>query len=195
MLVVEDGTGVIGANSLISLEYADEFLSMFGDCWCGCQSEKERYIRQANYLLCSRNFNGQAVKDNQLTPFPREHAFNSCDEHCGCPEYLETNEIPEKIKQAQALLAMGLCSGGITPFSNQNRGVVESFSMGDISVNFEDGKGIHVDDISGGNCNETAAKCNPMPQIKSLLSCYLKASGFGSKIRSVNARVTTSVRC
>ena len=53
MLVVEDGTGIIGANSLISLEYADEFLSMFGDCWCGCQSEKERYIKQANYLPVS----------------------------------------------------------------------------------------------------------------------------------------------
>lgn len=187
MLVLEDGTGVDGANTIIDVAYADDFLAMFGDCWCGKLDEKERFIKLANYMALCLPLTGMTLTDGQQTIFPRKCAYDRCKDPCCDKAEIGTDEIPEKAKQAIALLAMGLMSGGIQPFTDPNRGIVSSFNIDGISVDFEDGKGIHMDDIEGGNCSsKNAAKCDPMPQIRALLACFMKPQSGVGKVRSAN---------
>ena len=186
MLIIEDGSGVDGANSLIDVEWADNFLDMFGDCWCGCLDEKQRCLKQAAYMMLTLNWTGQLLNSGQRTAFPRKCAYDKCADPCCDKTLIGEDEVPEKVKEAQALLAMGLCSGGISPFMDNQRGYVESASISGINVTFEKGKGMHFDDIAGGECDASKAKCDPMPQIRGLLACFLKSrNSLGGKVRSV----------
>lgn len=176
MLIVEDGSGVTDANSLVTVAEADDFLSMFDvtDCWCGGLDKKEKWLKLANYKMMSLSWVGDLVSANQKTPFPRDCAYNICRDCCDTDYRIDTDEIPNEVKEAQMLIALGLASGEIKAFgSKQNSGIVSSVSLDDISVSFEDGKGIAYEDLNVTGCDKSKERCDPLPQIKALLTCFL----------------------
>lgn len=76
-LIVEDGTGVIGAESLASVQFADTYHAARGNAgWASVASTevKEQLLRKATdyaVAMYAGAWNGTPVKADQAMPFPR----------------------------------------------------------------------------------------------------------------------------
>ena len=96
MLIVEDGTGIANAESLVSVEFADDYHAKRGNAaWAALDLEtKEQLLRKANdYFvgIYGERFAGAKYYVNQFLPFPRDKW---------------PGDAPELIKQALAELAL-----------------------------------------------------------------------------------------
>lgn len=98
-LIVEDGTGVTGAESLASVEFADAYHAARGNAgWASVASTeiKEQLLRKAtDYIVnvYASAWAGNPVKSNQAMPFPRYVAGSNIG-------------LPLSIQQATAELAL-----------------------------------------------------------------------------------------
>jgi hypothetical protein len=102
--IVEDGTGVEGANSYISVEDADEHISTYsenGDTWASLDLEDKelRLIRASRFIDNSIFWISTKVYDGNMLQWPR-HQFIAL-----YGRIVESNEIPIELKQATAELA------------------------------------------------------------------------------------------
>lgn len=73
-LVVEDGTGLAQADSYISVEQADTYMTRMGhDAWVtAAQDDKEKALRQATQYVDSRyRYKNQPLKPEQSLEWPR----------------------------------------------------------------------------------------------------------------------------
>lgn len=73
-LVVEDGTGLAKAESYISVEQADTYMTRMGhDAWAtATQADKEKALRQATQYVDSRyRYKNQPLKPEQSLEWPR----------------------------------------------------------------------------------------------------------------------------
>lgn len=73
MFVVEDGTGLPDANSLVSVEYADAYFTLRDNhSWEGVDAEKQAWLVQAtDYVVARFRFVGKPLTSDQALPFPR----------------------------------------------------------------------------------------------------------------------------
>lgn len=72
--IVEDGTGLPDATSLVSVEFADDYFVLRNvQEWQGTNTEKEAWLVQATDYVSTRfNFKGWPLTHDQSLPFPRE---------------------------------------------------------------------------------------------------------------------------
>ncbi|MEO0497940.1 MAG: DnaT-like ssDNA-binding protein [Pseudomonadota bacterium] len=112
-LTVEDGTGVAGAESYISVAAASTYLADRGyEAW-GDTSDpsRERALRLATDYMAQAyrgRWRGQRVASDQPLDWPRRQIV--ADGY-----YVEPNSIPQDIQRACALLALRSLDGDLTP--------------------------------------------------------------------------------
>jgi hypothetical protein len=138
-LIVEDGTGLTNADSMISLAYADTYHSDLGNSdWTGSDADKESAIRRAcAYLRDALDWVGFPVgQREQSMPFPRD---GLCDRH---GYSVASTSVPAEIQRATAELALrelttpGYLQPDVTPAQAVKREKVGPFETEfDISQN------------------------------------------------------------
>jgi hypothetical protein len=118
-LIVEDGTGLLDAESLISVEEADVYHNKRGNTsWMDLSvPEKERRLRRANDYLTQTyrlQWKGYPVALDQTCDWPRIGV-----EVSGSYEIVGFDTIPDPVKHAVAELAYRSMSGSLNPDQTQ----------------------------------------------------------------------------
>jgi hypothetical protein len=108
--VVEDGTGVTGATSYASVEFADAYFDERGnEVWAAIAdvADKQRYLIQATdyiELVFGRRFIGEMGLTSQALSWPRQYAGS----------YPKT-AVPINLQNATAEYAMRAINGPLLP--------------------------------------------------------------------------------
>jgi hypothetical protein len=125
-LTVEDGTGLAGANSYVSLPDADAyFAARLNSTWI-TKTDDERssaLIQATQYLDTRYSFRGCQVIDTQALAWPR---YNR-----GLPAY---NWPVKRVKDACCEAALRAATGAL--FADQDASIVTSEKVGDIAVTY-----------------------------------------------------------
>lgn len=101
---------MLGINSYVSLEEANTYFNarLNNGHWLSLdEPKKQASLIQATQIIDSKNYNGQKTLPNQPLRFPRKNIIYD-------GEYLKSDEIPLKIKQATCELAIHLLSEDVT---------------------------------------------------------------------------------
>lgn len=110
-LVVEDGTGVEGANSYLTVAELRAFAGDRG-LTLPTDSEVEKLLVKATDYLELKSYIGDRASDNQGLSWPRTQTAN--------PYWQYNNIIPTKLKTAQSLLAVEAMNGDLTQATRPN---------------------------------------------------------------------------
>lgn len=70
-MIVEDGTGVAGANAYISVSYATAYHAERGNAWAGTTTEMEQAIVRASDYLDQMPWGGTRLTTTQGLQWPR----------------------------------------------------------------------------------------------------------------------------
>lgn len=105
-LVVEDGTGVEGANSYLTVAELRAFAGDRGLTLPVTDSEVEKLLVKATDYLELKSYIGDRASDNQGLSWPRTQDTN--------PFWQYTGIIPTKLKTAQSLLAFEAMNGELS---------------------------------------------------------------------------------
>lgn len=104
--VVEDGSGISGATSLISVEYADEYFTDRGNTtWTSLGNEQKQaaLILASDYASSQYKYKGKKANADQGLAFPRVEVYD--------PNGYEVSGIPECVKRVVAELAVRAATG------------------------------------------------------------------------------------
>lgn len=158
--LVEDGTGVDGANSYCSVADADDYHTLRGNtAWTGVQSVKEAaLVKATDYIEQEYRdaWQGTRVTITQDLEWPRYDMPSGVDGY-----YRNADDIPQELKDATALLAIEyITSGELNP--NLDRGGMVSREKTDV---------IETEYFQG------ASPKTVRPAIDGLLRRYLNGSG------------------
>lgn len=105
-ITIEDGSGVAGANSYISVEDARTYAEARGsDLSTDDDEVASMLIRASDYLEAQEcRFQGKRVSSSQSLAWPRIGVTLNCDE-------VPQNVIPKSLVAAQVQLAMAISAG------------------------------------------------------------------------------------
>lgn len=107
-LVVEDGTGIVDANSYVDVAFVDSYFNDRGNTsWTGDDTAKSGWLIQATdyaEMVYGNRFIGQRSTDTQALSWPRTNAANYADD-----------EIPLVLKKACAEYALRAKTGPLAP--------------------------------------------------------------------------------
>ncbi len=134
MLTIEDGSGVAGANSLVTVEEADEYFTTRNDeQWLDYSTtEKEAALVAASYSLFRYGFRGRPTYPTQRLPFPR----TGMTDNDGLVYY--NDEIPDRVKYAVIELSLRSARGELQRDVEPNKRVKSyTDTVGPISESYE----------------------------------------------------------
>lgn len=162
---VETGAGVSGANSYASVAYVDTYHSDRGVAtWTGTTNEKQAAIIKATDYITQKyalSFIGYRVYlTESYLDFPRYELYNTLTNVS-----IDSNIIPECIKQAVAILALEALSSDLNP-SLERGGAIKRTKVDVIEVEY------------ANSAQATTAR----PAIDGLLRPILKSSSNGINI-------------
>ncbi len=127
--VVEDGTGLSNANSYLSVAEADTYHENHSgsSAWCSAnQANKEKALRLATQYLdvqyCNR-WKGYRANEGQALTWPRTYAYDD-DGYS-----YDSNEIPQRLKNACAELALRVIQGDTLLDDISKPGTIKSKSV------------------------------------------------------------------
>jgi hypothetical protein len=112
-LIIEDGSGVAGANSYATVAEADTLLSLLGHpTWAGLTQEvKEAELAKGFYVV---NDGSTYVYDGARTAYGQEGAWPRTGATYGTTgPTVPPNAIPPEIRRAQIVAAGGIADGSI----------------------------------------------------------------------------------
>ena len=138
LIIVEDGTGVVGANSYVSLAYADEYFSahpFYSDQWSDLNLNQRHHLlifatTQINNLF---NWYGFRSYNEQVLDWPRQRVWYAQQR-----DYYASNAIPSALKQATCEMAYFLSKGDV--FGDSSSEGLESLKIDVIELNFGNSK-------------------------------------------------------
>lgn len=111
-LVVEDGTGVEGANSYLTVAELRAFAGDRGLTLPVADSDVEPLLVKATDYLELKSYIGDRASDNQGLSWPRTQTAN--------PYWQYNDLIPTKLKTAQSLLAFEAMNGELSQATRPN---------------------------------------------------------------------------
>lgn len=116
-LIVEDGTGLAGAESFISVAGADAYLTSRGSDWSSMSTtEKEQALRRAtDYMeqMYRERWAGQRVTTTQALSWPRY--FVPIKDASDGYSYWPSDAVPTLVANACAALALKAAAGDLAP--------------------------------------------------------------------------------
>lgn len=98
-LIVEDGTGVVDANSYIDLAYLESYAEDRGFTLPSTDEAKEILVVKAMDYIERKNFQGHKSVSDQELQWPRDGVYIDC-------ELIDVDVIPEILKKAVAQLVV-----------------------------------------------------------------------------------------
>lgn len=107
-LVIEDGTGLVNANSYISVAEAKQYAESRGVTLGSDDSIAANLVLSADFMETTGPYKGIVFNDMQALEFPRR-------ERIGGPSL----GIPQKLKNAQAQLLLDIKESGVLLTSNR----------------------------------------------------------------------------
>lgn len=131
-IVVEDGTGIVGANSYVTEAEADEYFAnhpFYADAWDEIEN-KEALLRaatsQIDFLF---NWYGWRSYEEQVLAWPRQRVW-----YLPSYAYIPTDSIPQQVKDATCEMAYFLSKGDVfAPSSSEG---LDSLKIDVIELNF-----------------------------------------------------------
>lgn len=128
VLIIEDGTGLIDAESYVSVADADTYIDKYvfdTSAWDGASTgEKEKALRMATQWLDEAfNWKGRKADDDQALSWPRAHVVDS--EGYG----IDSDTIPGSIKNACSEGAVRALSGELVSDIDAGTGAVEESAV------------------------------------------------------------------
>lgn len=108
--VVEDGTGLEEATSLVDIEFADAYFELRGNTvWAALSLEQKQAaaVLGTDYVNTQYNFRGQKLNPKQGTAFPRVNVFD--------PSGNPTEGVPNCVKLVTCELALRASQGTLVP--------------------------------------------------------------------------------
>lgn len=143
--VVEDGTGLAGANSFASVAEGDEYNAghLYASDWTGATNDKkEAALRMATRLLdAAVVWNGIKKTSEQALGWPRSYAPEAAQSVGGALtnwmpyRYYDSDSVPKGIKDATCELARLLLKSDRTA-DPQSKGI-SSVAVGPIDIAFD----------------------------------------------------------
>lgn len=134
-LIVEDGSIVAGAESYVTEAEADTYFTNRNNAaWAASTPAKEAALREAaQYLDGVFQFIGLPTNPDQVMSWPRDPGYD----HQG--RTIDTDEIPERLKQAQFELALQSVSGSLlAPYDRET----QSEKVGSLQVTYFRGNAV-----------------------------------------------------
>lgn len=134
VLLVEDGTGVVGANSYVSLEYADLYFishSYYADNWdmLDPQQKSNLLVNATTQLDLLFQWYGSRSYLEQELGWPRQNIYIA-----DRAQYLSHLSIPENLKKATCEMAYYLSTGD--KFASTGTEELESVKIDVIELKF-----------------------------------------------------------
>lgn len=108
--LVENGTGLEKANSLISIEFADEYFSLRGKtAWAALKVEQKQAgaVLGTDYVNTQYTFRGEKLNPKQGTAFPRINVFD--------PSGNPAEGVPGCVQLCVCELALRATQGDLVP--------------------------------------------------------------------------------
>ena len=170
-LIIEDGTVVASANSFITEAEADTILALYGKdtLWTAKSSaEKETLLIQAgSWINTKPRWCGCIVELAQTMIWPRTSMYK-------CGFLIDSDEIREDIKRAQAFMAVEAISNSI--FRN-----IDTGTSGQVLIGERD----KLDVLETEKSYSTKSSKNGSQIIFSEVNCLLKPYTQGGGTRSI----------
>ena len=111
-LLIEDGTGVVGANSYLTVAELRAYAVLRGLTLPTVDSEVEALLVKACDYLELKSYIGDRASDEQGLSWPRTSIYD--------PTWKYTDKIPTCLKTAQSLLAVEAINGELSPAVRPN---------------------------------------------------------------------------
>lgn len=145
LIVVEDGTGVSGANSFVTEAEATTYCTLMGDTtWAAATSvNREAALARAGRYLNGLSWLGRKVSFSNSMCWPRREVPNpDYPEDSGTQDdpYLAITTIPQQVKDAQCEAALRelATKDSLSPDLARG-GAVQSEKVGDLEVTYAPG--------------------------------------------------------
>lgn len=130
-LIIEDGTGVAGANSYVTVAEFEAYALERGVTLTGTPTSEQLLIRAMDYLE-SLSYIGEIASMGQALQWPRYGVY------IDCYYFISNTTIPNLLKNAQMATAISIDQGD-DPLASIPR-LVSSETVGPISVTYEKGQ-------------------------------------------------------
>ena len=168
-LIVSDGTGLVDADSYISLADARAYAVKYGYSLPDDDTQAEIALRKgAVYVgLFEGSFSGSRLEDTQSLSFPRADCYKCIS---GNQTYITSDSIPLEIQHAQVIAANYYGQGVDVRANNDGLAIQSEEVVGAVKVSyFDNGK-------TGGSTEITEAE--------DMLSNFLCAGASGLTLRT-----------
>lgn len=159
-IIVEDGTGVVNANSYVTVAEYEDYAEPRGVVLPATESDKERQLILAMDYLEIQPWKGATTYPLQSLAWPRDAVYLS-------GALLEDDVIPQKIKFAQMQLAIQVNAGVdlIPTVTSESVGAVVREKVGPIETEYSSFSNVGTQPY--------------FASIRALLAPYLQGLGFG----------------
>lgn len=132
-IIVEDGTGVPGANSYVSVAEFEAYALARGVTLTGTPTSEQLLLRAMDYLE-SLQYIGEIALCGQSLMWPRYGVY--IDGHC----YINNLTIPQELKNAQMVTALSIDSGMDPLGQLPTPRLISETTVGPITVKYEPGQ-------------------------------------------------------
>lgn len=134
-LIIEDGTNISNANSLVTLSEADAYFTARAiTTWTGTDSAKQAALIRAMQYLNGLSWQGLPVVYNQPLAWPR------CYVNLPSGDYWPQGEIPKQVKDAQCEIALRWLIGeDLTPDMDPGGQIIRERIEGAMEIEYAPG--------------------------------------------------------
>lgn len=137
-LIVEDGTGMTDAESVMSVTDLDTYHTKWGNAgWTGTEAEKEAAARKGNRYMqgqFERRLSGIRKREVQALPYPRSNANYSDG------RYIPEGTIPREWKEGVAEASLRARLGTLPEDQDAQGAWLSELTVDVISLTYQDGK-------------------------------------------------------
>lgn len=139
VFTVEDGTLVDDANSYVTVDYANDYLSIKSnaDDWLALDEEVvEKYLMWGTRLLDQRAVfpNSTPTDEDQALRWPRQYAYDRDG------EAIPDDVIPDQIQEATVEIAFNLYNQAVDPSqAASSGGAINKIKVAVIEIGYSDG--------------------------------------------------------
>jgi hypothetical protein len=140
-LIVEDGTGVVGADTYCSEEYADAYHEKMGnEAWLDVENKEAMLRRATKYMtqIYRQRWTGLRNSATQSLDWPRYDVPIRDSSSCS---YVPSNTVPQEVVDACAELALRASASDLAPDRQRQ---TKSETVGPMTVVYVDGDAGYV---------------------------------------------------
>lgn len=135
-LIVEDGTGLVDADSYISLVDARLYAANYGYTLPDDDTEADVALRKGCVYvnLFEYSFTGERLNDDQSLAWPRVNAYKCV----GDQVYIDSGVVPTEVKQSQVIAASFYAAGIDVRANDDGNSIASEEVSGAVKVSYHD---------------------------------------------------------